>query len=81
VKKSGRDESLWVVIYMCVEAMLGISQYSYLHVKLAKKVCLIISYVFSSTELEKRAEQVLPGSERVGEKEGAGGEMAHCAHM
>jgi hypothetical protein len=26
-------------------------------------VFLIISYVFSSTQLEKRAEQVLPGSE------------------
>jgi hypothetical protein len=29
VKRSGRDESIWVVIHMCMEAMLGISLYSY----------------------------------------------------
>jgi hypothetical protein len=43
-------------------------------------------WVVSSTKLEKKAEQVLPGSEGVGgEKEGVGvgGEMAQtmCAHM
>jgi hypothetical protein len=32
-------------------------------------VFLIIAYVFSSTKLEKRAEQVLPGSEGGGEGE------------
>jgi hypothetical protein len=30
--------------------------------QLAKTLCFIIAYVFSSTKLEKRAEQVLPGS-------------------
>jgi hypothetical protein len=25
VKKSGRDEPMWVTIHMCMEAMLGIS--------------------------------------------------------
>jgi hypothetical protein len=36
-------------------------------------VFLIIAYVFSSTKLEKRAEQVLPGYEGEGrEMEGAG---------
>jgi hypothetical protein len=41
----------------------GISRYSYLYLKLAKKaVFLIISYVFSSTKLEKRVEKVLPRS-------------------
>jgi hypothetical protein len=45
--------------------MLGISLYSYLYLKLAKMPCLIMPYVFSSTKLEKRAEQVLPGSEGV----------------
>jgi hypothetical protein len=25
VKRSGRDEPMWVVIHMCMEAMLGIS--------------------------------------------------------
>jgi hypothetical protein len=29
VKKSGRDELMWVAIHKCVEAMLGISLYSY----------------------------------------------------
>jgi hypothetical protein len=43
-----------------MEALLGISLYSYFCLKLAKPLCL--SYVFSSTKLEnKRAEQVLPG--------------------
>jgi hypothetical protein len=62
----------------------NLSLYSSLYLKLAKIVCL--SYylcVFSSTKLEKRAEQFLPGSER---EEGEGkqeGEMAQTmyAHM
>jgi hypothetical protein len=35
-------------------------------------LCLIIAYVFSSRKVEKRAEQVLPGSE--GGWEGEGGD-------
>jgi hypothetical protein len=31
--------------------------------KVAKTLCLNIPYVFSSTKLEKRVQQVLPGSE------------------
>jgi hypothetical protein len=50
-----------------MEAMLGISLYSYIYLKLAKMLCFfIISCVFSSTKLEKRVEQVLPGSRGVG---------------
>jgi hypothetical protein len=47
-----------------MEAMLGISLYRYLDLKLEKHhVFLIISCVFSSTKLEnKRAEEVLLGS-------------------
>jgi hypothetical protein len=30
VKRSGRDEPMWVAIHKCMEAMLGISLYSYL---------------------------------------------------
>jgi hypothetical protein len=30
VKKSGRDESIQVVTYLCMEAMLGIFLHSYL---------------------------------------------------
>jgi hypothetical protein len=36
VKRSGRDETILVVIYMCMEAMLGIFLYSYLYLKLQK---------------------------------------------
>jgi hypothetical protein len=67
VKRSGRDESIQVVMHMCMEAMLGISLYSYPYLKLAKTICLcIIAYVFSSTKLEKWPEQALPGRRRVG---------------
>jgi hypothetical protein len=31
---------MWVAIYMCMEASLGISLYSYLYLKLAKMLCL-----------------------------------------
>jgi hypothetical protein len=40
VKRSGRDEPMWVVILMCREAMLGISLYSYLYLKPVKMLCL-----------------------------------------
>jgi hypothetical protein len=43
-----------------MEAMLGIFLYNYLYPKLTKNtVFVIISCVFSSTKLEKRAEQIL----------------------
>jgi hypothetical protein len=47
-----------------MEAMLGISLYSYLSLKLAERyVFLVISYGFSSTKSEKkREEQVLSRS-------------------
>jgi hypothetical protein len=45
--EAGRDEPIGVVILMCVEAMLGISLYSYLYLKLAKHhTFLIIFYIF-----------------------------------
>jgi hypothetical protein len=40
VKKSGKDESIRVVIHMCMEAMQGIFLYSYAYLKLAKTLCL-----------------------------------------
>jgi hypothetical protein len=53
--------------------MLGISLYSYPYLNYQKCfVFLIISYVFSSTKFEKRAEQVLPRSKGGGgQREGA----------
>jgi hypothetical protein len=75
VKRSGRDEPMWVPIHKCTEATPGISMYSYLYLKLAKTLCL--SYAFSSTKSEnKKAEHDLPGS-------GLEGESWHkqCIHM
>jgi hypothetical protein len=36
VKRSGRNEPMWIAIHTCMEATLGISLYSYLYLKLAK---------------------------------------------
>jgi hypothetical protein len=47
VKRSGRDEPKWVVIHMCMEASLGTSLYSYLHLKLAKMLFFLLSLMFS----------------------------------
>jgi hypothetical protein len=33
VKRSSRDESFWVEIHLCMEAMLGISLYNYSYLK------------------------------------------------
>jgi hypothetical protein len=40
VKRSGRDEPMWVATHKCMEAMLGISLYRYLYLKLTKTLCL-----------------------------------------
>jgi hypothetical protein len=43
-------------------------------------VFLIIAYVFSSTKLEKRAEQILPGSKGAGgERKEVGGQRGEMA--
>jgi hypothetical protein len=47
VKRSGRDEPMWVAIHMCMEAMLGISLYSYLYLKLAKAMSFLLSPMHS----------------------------------
>jgi hypothetical protein len=69
-----------------MEAMLRISPHSYPYLNWQKRfVFLIIAYVFSSTKLEKKAEQALPRSEAGGEGRGGGegGEMPPTmyAHM
>jgi hypothetical protein len=41
---------MWIAIYKCIEAMLGISLYSYLYLKLAKMLCLssyLLSFLFN----------------------------------
>jgi hypothetical protein len=79
VKRSGRDEPIWVSIHKSMIAMLGISLYSYLYLKVAKVLCLSY-YVFSSIKSQnKKAEQVLPRS-----GDGEWGEARcpkQCIHM
>jgi hypothetical protein len=50
VKRSGRDESIQVVIPLCMEAMLGISQYSYPNVKVAKNTMSFLLLFMSSLQ-------------------------------
>jgi hypothetical protein len=70
-----------------MEAMLGISLYSYPYLNQQKHFVFFITvYVFSSTKLEKRAEQVLPGSKGGrGKREAAGGSgekwRKRCMHI
>jgi hypothetical protein len=45
VKRSGRDEPMWVAIHKCMDA-IGISLYSYLYLKLAKILCLFYYLLF-----------------------------------
>jgi hypothetical protein len=71
-------ESVWVVIHMCMEAMLGISLYSYPYLKLAQMLCL--SYYCLCLLFNKIGKQgELRGK---GGGRGPGGEMAQtmCAH-
>jgi hypothetical protein len=72
VKRSGRDESVRVVIHLCMEAMLGISLYSYPYLKLAKTLCL--SYYCLCLLLKKIGEEERTGSawKRGGEEEKKG---------
>jgi hypothetical protein len=54
VKMSGTHEPMWVAIRMCMEAMLGVSLYSYLYLKVAKTLGLSYYRMFS---LQKIREQ------------------------
>jgi hypothetical protein len=53
VKRSGRHEPMWAAILKCMEAMLGISLYSYLYFKLAKTLCVsyyLLCFLFNKIE-------------------------------
>jgi hypothetical protein len=88
VKRSGRDESIRVVIHFYMEAMLGISLYSYSYLKLAKTLCLC--YYLSCFLSNKIGEEGRTGSawkqerER-GEREEAGSRQERgpkqCIHI
>jgi hypothetical protein len=65
VKRSDRDEPMWVAIHKCMEATLGNSLYSYLYLELAKNampfLCLmsyVLRFLFTKSE-DKREEQIL----------------------
>jgi hypothetical protein len=80
VKRSGRNESIQVVIHMCMEAMLGIFLCSYPYLKLGKTLCL--SYYCLCLPFNKIGEEGRTGfswkwgsggrGRGCGEKEGAG---------
>jgi hypothetical protein len=60
---------MWVAIHMYMEAMLGISLYSYRYLKLAKTLCLfyyLLCFLFNKIR-EQSVEQVLP--RKVGRQE------------
>jgi hypothetical protein len=56
VKRSGRDEQIQVVTHMCMEAMLGISLYSYPYFKLAKTLPFLL-LLMSSLQKSWRREK------------------------
>jgi hypothetical protein len=63
VKRSGRDEPMWVAIHMYMEATLGVSLYSNLYLKLAKMLYLsyyLLSLLFNEIR-EQEEQQVLSG--------------------
>jgi hypothetical protein len=60
VRRSGRDEPMWVAVHTCMKAMLGISLYSYLYLKVAKMLFFFLSLVSSIKSENKKVEQVLP---------------------
>jgi hypothetical protein len=57
VKRSDRDESIQVVIHLCMEAMLGIPLYSYPYVKVAKNAMSFLLLLMSSLQQNVRRGQ------------------------
>jgi hypothetical protein len=89
VKRSGRDEPIWVAIQKCMKAMLGISLYSCLYLKLAKMLCL--SYYLLHFLFNKIGEEGRTGSawnqkgwgevgRGRGQRQGARTEIAQTVH-
>jgi hypothetical protein len=70
---------MWVVIHKGMETTLGISLYSYLHLKLAKMLCL--SYYLLCFLFNKIREQ--EGRTVSARKHGDGGDVAQtmCTHV
>jgi hypothetical protein len=66
VKRSGRDEPMWVAIHLCMEAMIEITLYGYPYLKLAKVLCLSY-FLFNKIGEESRARFCLAAREGGGE--------------
>jgi hypothetical protein len=75
VKRSGRDEPMWVGIHLCMETTLGISLCTYLYLKLAKPLCLpyyLLCFLFNKIgeqEAGPGSAQKEGGEGKVGEQE------------
>jgi hypothetical protein len=55
VKRSGRNEPMWIIIHKCMEATPGISLCSYLYPKIAKMICLsycLLCFLFNKIREE-----------------------------
>jgi hypothetical protein len=76
MKRPGRDESMWVVTCMCMEATLGISLYSCLHLKLAKT--LYLSFYLLCFLFNKIGEQ--EDGSCSAQKWGCGGQVAQTMY-
>jgi hypothetical protein len=78
VKRSGRDEPMWVAIHMYMEETLGISLYSYLYLKLAKILSFLLSPMFSLYKIGEQ-ERGTGSAQKQGR---AGGRWSkQCIHM
>jgi hypothetical protein len=75
-ERSRRDESIQVVIHMCMEATQGISVYSYLYLKLAKMLCRFY-YLLCFLFYKIREQEGGTGSARNG---GGGGRLAQTMY-
>jgi hypothetical protein len=56
LKRSGRDEPIWIAIHKCMEAMLGISLCHYLCHKLPKTLCLsyyLLCFLFNKIRYKR----------------------------
>jgi hypothetical protein len=77
VKLSGREEPVLVAINMCMEAMPGISLYSYLYLKLGKCYVFFYYYYLLCFFFNKSREQ--EGGKCSAQKRGWGGGHTHVS--
>jgi hypothetical protein len=54
MKRSGRDEPMWVAIHTCMEAKLGISLHSCIDLKLGKMLFFLLSLMFALQQNQRK---------------------------